>query len=180
MNEQRLAARLHKKDEKAFEEVIKKYRALVVTIIYNVSKGSLTKEDIEEVASDVFITLWNNADKIIDDKLKGYICCISKTRALNKLSTVKSNIVNIEDYDFEDNFSIIDHTETMDINNELKKIIESITDPDKEILIRYYFYYQSTSKIAEVMNINVETVKSKLRRTREKIKVKLIERGYEI
>ena len=60
------------------------------------------------------------------------------------------------------------------------EVVNSIDEPDKEILIRYYFYYQKTRKISEVMKLNVETVKTKLKRTREKIKKALIERGFEI
>ncbi len=179
MDTEELAVRLRKKDEKALKETIKKLTPLVSTIIYNVGKGQLTKEDIEEVCADVFITLWNNAEKIQSDKLKGYVCCIAKTRAINKLKVVISKaVVNIEDYEWEDDFSISEHTETMEVSNILRQMIDEINNPDREILIRYYYYYQNTSKIAEVMQMNPETVKSKLRRTREKLKDKLAERGF--
>ncbi len=174
-----LARRLRKRDEKALREVILRLTPLVATIIYNVSGGELTREDIEEVTSDVFITLWNNTDKIVPEKLKGYVCCIAKTRAINKLKTVKSkNIVDIDDYDPEDDFSISEHTEHQDLNRELRELIDTLPTIDREIMIRYYYYYQTTSRIAEVMKLNPETVKSKLRRTREKLKAKLLERGY--
>ena len=48
---QGLAERLRNKDEKALEEIIKIYSPLAAAIIYNISKGSLTKEDIEEICS---------------------------------------------------------------------------------------------------------------------------------
>ena len=183
MNEEKLVGRLKKKDEKALEETVRHYTPLVATIIYNVSNGTMSKEDIEEVTSDVFITLWNNTEKIIPDKLKGYICCIAKTRALNKLkATSRKDVISLDDYEFsediEDDFSITDETEQKDIGRELRDIIEKIDEPDKTILIRYYYYYQSTTKIAQIMNIKVETVKTKLKRTREKIRTMLSEGGY--
>lgn len=180
MNEQKMTARLRKKDEKALEEAIKAYSPLAATIIINLSKGSLSKEDVEEVIEDTFFTLWNNTDKIIDGRLKGYICCIAKTRAINKLSAVKGSLVNIEDYDFEDDFPIADETESKDIVRELNEMIETITEPDKEILMRYYFYYQFTSKIANALSMNIETVKYRLKRTRTKLKAMLSERGYSL
>ena len=70
MNEDKLTERLHKKDEKALEEIILRFTPLVSTIIYNVSKGSMAKEDIEEITSDVFITLWNHAKDVRPGKLK--------------------------------------------------------------------------------------------------------------
>ena len=97
MIDSELAVKLIGGDEKALEDVIMKYTALVSTIIYNVSKENMTREDIEEVTSDVFVTLWNNREKIQPEKLKGYICCIAKTRALNKLESIvkKNNIISI-------------------------------------------------------------------------------------
>lgn len=175
----KLVRKLQKRDEKAFEEIIDTYTHLVVAIINNVSKGGLTKEDVEETVADVFVTLWNNADKVQDGKLKAYISCIARTRAINKMAyCVSKTVFNIDDYDPEDNFSVEDLTEEKDINHELKEIIKEIKEPDKEILIRYYYYGQTVSKIADDMAINLETVKSKLKRTREKIKTSLLERGY--
>ncbi len=177
----KLVHKLRKHDEKAFEEIIDQYTHLVVAIINNVSKGGLSKEDIEETVADVFVTLWDNADKVQDGKLKGYIACIARTRALNKMTYCFSKTVfNIDDYDPEDNFSVENITEEKDINHELKEIIKEIKQPDKEILIRYYYYSQTVSAISKEMNIKLETVKSKLKRTREKIKTNLIERGYTV
>lgn len=179
MNDSKLAVRLKNKDQKAFEQVIEKYTPLVSTVIYNVSRGSLSKEDIEETVTDVFLTLWKNADHIIDDKLKGYICRIAKTRALNKISSVSAHqLLNIDDYDPEDDFSVSAEVESKQLADELREIISEMEMPDREIIVRYYYYSQNTAKIAEVLQLNINTVKSKLRRARDKIKSKLIERGY--
>lgn len=181
MLKDKLTQKLKKHDEKALEMVMDQYGKLVATIINNVSKGCLSKEDIEETVADVFITLWNNAENIQDGKLKGYICCIARTRGLNKVaSCARKKVLNIEEYDFEDDFSIADEAEKNDVGQELREIITEIGQPDQEIIIRYYYYSQTVSKISSVMGIKLETVKSKLKRTRAKIKSKLTERGYAI
>ncbi len=178
MDNHQITSGLKKKDQKAFEAVIDKYTPLVAGIIRNVSKGSLAREDIEETVADVFVALWNNTDNIIEDKLKGYICCIAKTKTLNKIESVKKHIVlNIDDYDPEDDFSISSELEKRELAKQLRDIISELNVTDKEIIIRYYYYSQNIVQIAGVMNMNSDTVKSKLRRTREKIKIKLIERG---
>lgn len=179
LNDDKLVAKLKNKDQRAFEEVIEKYTDFVSAIVYNTSKGSLSKEDMEETVTDIFVTLWKNTDHIIDDKLKGYICRIAKTRTLNKISSVTAHrLLNIDDYDPEDDFSISAEVEKKQLINELREIISEIAMPDREIIIRYYYYSQNTARIAEVMNLNPNTVKAKLRRSRDKIKTKLIERGY--
>ncbi len=177
----RLVEKLKKHDEKALAQIIEQQSRFVASVIYNTAKGSLAKQDIEEVAADVFVTLWNNAEKVQAGKLRGYLCSIAKTRTLNKIKSLKNTaVLNIEDYDPEDDFSIADETEKKDIHRELREVITEIPLPDREILIRYYYYNQTVSRIAAEMKMNLETVKSKLRRTREKIKAKLIERSYAI
>ena len=48
---------------------------------------------------------------------------------------------------------------------------------EREIMIRYYFYYESTEVIADGMGIRRNTVKSKLMRARKKLEIHLRERG---
>ena len=174
----RLVEKLKKHNEKALEQIIENETRFVATVIYNTATGSLTKEDIEEVTADVFVTLWNNAEKVQDGKLRGYLTVLAGTRTLNKIKSLRNKtVLNIEDYDPEDDFSITYETEKQDILRELKEVIMEIPFPDREILIRHYYYHQTVSQISAEMDIKTETVKSKLRRTREKIKTRLIERS---
>lgn len=179
MSDTELAERLKEKDQKAFEEVIDRFTPLAAGIIGNVSGGTLTKEDIEETTADVFVTLWNNTDKIIPGKLKGYICCIARTKALSKVASVRKHLMlNIDDYDPEDDFSVSTELEKKEAVRLLREIVSEIAMPEREIVIRYYYYCQSITQIAEIMQINPDTAKTKLRRTREKIRAKLAERGF--
>ena len=69
-------------------------------------------------------------------------------------------------------------SENKELKRDLQQEIRQIKEPDQEILIRYYYYYQSVSKIAAALEMNVETVKSKLQRTRAKLRTALQNRGY--
>ena len=51
-------------------------------------------------------------------------------------------------------------------------------EPDRTIFLRHYFYYQKTADIARAMEINVNTVQSKLRRGRESLYRELTKGGY--
>lgn len=175
----KLAKQLKNHNSDALAKIIQKFTPLVAAVVSNISKGSLTTQDIEEVTMDTFVTLWKNADKVREDSLKAYICCIAKTKTYDKLDTLKKAIIiDIDDTELDDGFSIADNAEQKDINNALNEIIDNIGEPEREMILRHYFYYQKLSKIAEVMNINPETVKVKLFRARAKIKKLLTERGY--
>ena len=175
-----LIKRLNKHDHTAFEEIVHKYLPLVSTVVYNIGESKLTKEDMEEVISDVFVTLWRNTDKIIEGKLKGYLCSIARTKTLDKLYYIKEPPLDIDDLQLEDDFYVEGIAEANETAEVLQQLISEIPEPDREILIRYYYYRQTTATIAERLEIKLPTVKSKLQRTREKLRRKLTERGYSV
>lgn len=85
-----LTQRLKRHDEAAFEEVMNKYLPLVSNIVYNIGRDRLSKEDMEETISDIFVILWNNTDKIIEGKLQGYLCRIARTKLWIGFQNIKS------------------------------------------------------------------------------------------
>ena len=177
---QKLAERLKKGDERALSEIIGEFTPFVATIIRNIAGGKLENEDIEEVITDVFVTLWRNAHKLDVDMLKPYIVCITKSRAKDRLRKQKSNVLSIEEIHVQAVENVFEECESDDLYKALEREVENIPEPDREILIRYYYYYQSVGKIAEVMKMSAGTVKSKLHRTRQKLKKALIEKGYSL
>ncbi len=174
-----LIQRLKKHDEAAFEEVMNKYLPLVSNIVYNIGRDRLSKEDMEETISDIFVILWNNTDKIMEGKLQGYLCRIARTKALDRLAAVKRvQTLDIEELEIQSDFSIDVTAEIDDIAEILHELIDELHEPDREIMLRYYYYQQTAPMIAGILGMNKETVKSKLRRTKEKLRMKLKERGY--
>ena len=57
--------------------------------------------------------------------------------------------------------------------------VENMTEPDREIFLRHYYYFQSVAEIALALDMNVNTVKTRLRRGRARLKEYLREVGYE-
>ena len=177
----KLIKRLKKHDEDALDIVMKQYMPLVTSLIYNIGRGSLTSEDIEEAAIDTFVTLWKNTEKIQDASLRGYICVIAKSKAFDKLDIVKrSHTVNSESIDDEDSFSIENELEQKEAQALLYEVINTLEEPDREIIIRYYYWYQRIASIADKTGLSVDNVKVRLHRARIKIRNILKERGYEI
>ena len=67
------------------EQLIKDYKTYIYTIAKNNSKGFLKNEDIEEIVSDTFLTIWHNKNKIEKNKmLKNYISAVTKNLVLKK------------------------------------------------------------------------------------------------
>ena len=143
-SDKKLAERMKKGNEKAFEEIIYRFTPLVSNIIRNISAGYLRNEDIEEVTTDVFVTLWKNSEKLDVNMLKPYIICIAKSRVKDRLRREnKFGIVDIDSVDIADDGDIFEKYENESLVSDLKEEISKLKEPDKEILIRYYYYYQN-------------------------------------
>lgn len=46
-------------------------------------------------------------------------------------------------------------------------------EPDREIFLRHYYYCQSVTDIAAALDMNANTVKTRLRRGRERLRAEL-------
>lgn len=179
MDHEQLVIRLKKNDESAFEETIKIFTPLVSTIVYNIAYGKLSTADMEEVTSDTFVALWYHRDQIEPDKLKGYLCCIAKNKTKDKIkSVVRHQVIDIDEMDFQDDLMVDVDYENREVTDMLRNALDAIGDPDREIIIRHYYYYQSSTEISEKMQMKSETVKSRIKRAREKLKSILMGKGY--
>jgi len=155
--------------ENALEQAIDKYTAYVCTIIRNTVGTALTHEDIEEVASDVFLALWDNADKT--DKLKAYIAAIARNKAKNKIRNV-AEILPLEESVLADNgYTPEDMTISEEGRRMVKSAVLAMEDTDREIFLRHYYGTQTVTDISRETGMNEATVKQRLVRGRKKLKL---------
>lgn len=156
--------------------------------VYIIIKNSgylFSNEDIEEIASDVFLTIWKNKEKLdINKEISPYIAGITKNLIRKKRRDVKSTSENTENIHELQNylFDKIDYTqneaeekEKIDIiTNELTKMKKE----DKNIFTYYYYESKSIKEIANILGITETKVKSRLSRIRKKLRKELEKRGY--
>ena len=171
MNEAKALALLKKGDEEALSWFIDKYSNYVGTIVNNILQGSMTHEDIEEVTSDVFVTLWQSAEKLYPLNLKGYLSRVARSLSMQKLRDKAAELPLDEDILILDDDSEFDRLAREDRDEMVRKAVYAMPQPDKEIFLRFYYYCQSVSVIADQMKMNPSTVKTKLRRGRERLRV---------
>jgi RNA polymerase sigma-70 factor (ECF subfamily) len=154
--------------EAALEQTIEKYTAYVCTIIRNAVGAALTHEDIEEVASDVFIALWDNADKV--GKLKAYIAAIARNKAKNKIREAAETLPLQESVFSDDGGTPEDRLVTNEKREMVKSAILEMEDTDCEIFLRHYYDLQTVSAISREIGINEAAVKQRLVRGRKKLR----------
>ncbi len=177
MTEAVLLSRLRKGDSRALDAIMAQYGPYVQTIAANITIPPLQPEDVEEVASDVFLSLWKHADDIEDGRLKAWLAAVTRNTAKNKLRSQHLALPLEDDYFL---LEVPDVEEEL-IERELQELtraaVASLPEPERSIFVRHYFLYQKAADIAETLGLKASTVRSKLLRGREKLKDYLTERG---
>ena len=91
VDESKLLMQLRKKQKNSINQAIEIYTPYLSTVLYNMVGNGLPKEDIEEIASDVFVMLWKNAEYIDLSKgtLRSYIAATARNFAFKRLNKKK-------------------------------------------------------------------------------------------
>jgi RNA polymerase sigma-70 factor (ECF subfamily) len=167
---------LHTKPEMGLKIMMDNYMALAYTIIFNKLSGIYSREDIEECVSDVFFEIFHHRDRINLEKgsVKALLAVVAKRKAIDMYRKNKNNnYVHIEDIP-EDLYSsrneVEDSFALKESNSILINAIKSLGEPDGEIIIRKYYFHQSSKDISKELGIKVNTIDKKVSRCMGKLK----------
>lgn len=169
-------------DELNIEKVINEYSGYIYIIVKNLAKETISKEDIEEIISDVFVTFWNNREKLDKTKpIKSYLAGITKNLIKLKYRKIQFDF-NIDDYENRliTNLSIEENFEIREGNNIVEKTLENMKKEDKDIFIMYYYNSKKIKEISKTLNISESKVKTKLHRIRKRLRKELEKNGYKL
>lgn len=165
MEEQRLLELIKSGNPESFIHVMETYNKLLWVIVGGVLNNIGTSEDVEECISDAYVSLWQNPKAFNPDKgsLKTFLAVIAKRRALDKYRQLtKHKIIELNEAICSSDDELLDYIYERDMYNELYEAIRSLSEPDKEILIRRYFFDEKPSGIAEKTSLPVKEVENRL------------------
>lgn len=172
MTEKKALRQLQSGSEEALGWFIHQYSPYVATVIHNIIGTYMDTADVEEVASDVFLALWENAATVTSPK--GYLGTVARNKAKNKLRERKLTLPLMDEILILDGLDLEQQMEEKELSATVKRAVLEMPQPDKEIFLRFYYYYQSLEDISAEMGMNLSSVKSKLRRGRLKLKDSLL------
>ena len=170
MNEQSALHSLKKGSQDALVWFIGQYSAYVGAIIQRIIGSRMSQEDVEEVASDVFLALWNQAGEIRSQNVKAYLGRVARNMALNKFREAGFTLPLEDDQILVDSTTPEESLLKKEAANIVTQEVKHMKQPEQEILLRYYYYFQPVEQIAQEMNMNPATVKTKLFRSRKSLK----------
>ena len=85
MTDAKALMQLQSGDQQVLEWFIDRYGNYVGTIVNSILQDCMSREDVEEVTADVFVTFWKSAENLLPLNLKGYLSRVARSLALRKL-----------------------------------------------------------------------------------------------
>jgi RNA polymerase sigma factor (sigma-70 family) len=167
---------LKRNSESAFAALMRKY----YSDLHRYGQHFTTDETVvADCIQDVFINVWQNRHKTGPiTYLRQYLLTALKRRILRVTSQAKRNATssgNVEqEYDFALEFSIEDVLVAQQLDEEraqrLRRILERLSARQKEVIYLVYYQQLDYQQVAEMMQINRQSVYNLLHEGLQKIK----------
>ena len=139
-------------------------------------RGVLTAEDQEEIASDVFVSLWRGAKSISRGQLRPWLGAVARNQTADAMRR-KRVYVPLEDDTLISLEPLWERMYESQRCEAIRSALLALSDEDREIFYRFYDLAQTAAQIAEAMQMNASTVRSRLMRGRETLRKELTEGG---
>ncbi|MCI7134750.1 MAG: sigma-70 family RNA polymerase sigma factor [Clostridiales bacterium] len=177
MDEQNLLSRLRHGDEQALAAAITQYSAYVVTVIHNRSRGLLSPEDEDELASSVFFTLWQSCRTVKSGHLRAWLGSVARNKTVDRLRKSRSEIPLDEDLAGTEGF-LLEEASKREQAQQLRAAVAQLSETDREIIFRFYDLCQPAVEIAAALGLTPAAVRMRLVRSREAIRNELCRGGF--
>ena len=160
-------------DAEALGWFIDRYTPYVATIVSNMLLPALPATDAEEAVADVFVALWKNASRIRPGGVRAYLGGIARNKARDALRAVRPEAPLEDDVLSLPGPGPDEELAERELLERTRAAVDSMREPDREIFLRHYYYCQCVADIALALDMNVNTVKTRLRRGRERLRAEL-------
>lgn len=175
MNEKELIIQLKKADPAALEEAIAVYSGYVMAVLIKILGQNAVQEDRDELLSDVFVALWKSRDLLREDgALKFWLAVVARNAAFQFLRKMRLTQPLEENRLTDEESDIFAATERRERIQSVRQAVGTLSEEDRDIFLRHYFWKQTVLRIAEETGIKESTIKSRLSRGRKKLKTYLI------
>ena len=176
MTEEKIIQRIKDRDTRGLELLMNRYIGYVSSVVWAVLHQAMTVQDAEEVVSDVFLAVWNQAEDLHPGKVKAWLGAVARNKAKNALRHAEQDLPLEEDVlELPDDGSFV-NLERQEQAEVVRQALDSLPEKDRQIFLRHYYYSQTVVDISREMKMPEATVKTRLRRGRMKLKEYLMGR----
>lgn len=177
MTEQNALTLLKNKDPRGLGWFIDRYTPYVSAVIWNLGQPRLSRQDAEELCSDVFLVLWQSAEKPRPGKVKAFLGSVARHKALSRLRRPGPELPLEEDILLLPDEGPEALAERRERQQAVRQAVEALDPTDRDIFVRYYYYGQKTPRIAKETGLKPDAVRQRLKRGRDRLRTQLTQGG---
>ena len=157
-------------DGQGMEELLTHYGPLMRYVIKPILRD---KHDVEDCLSETAMRIWENFDTYDENKgsFAAWVTAITRNTALNMIRRKNRH----PESEIEDEMESTEPTPEEIVlreerQRELKQALDMLSQKERNLFYRKYYYLQSTEKIAAEMDMTVRSVEGKLYRIKKKLR----------
>lgn len=169
MTDEKLMKAIAAREEGAMNRLMDKYSRLLWSVAAAVLRPMGSDEDLEECVADVFVFLWLNPEKFDPSRgtLKSYLSMVARSRALNRCRQLaRQPSIPLDALPLAQELEIAPELPDTERADALRAAVDALSEPDREILVRRYYYDQKPREIAAALDLPVKQIENRLYRTK--------------
>lgn len=173
MRDEILIAEIKRRNETAMGQIIDKYAKLLWSVAGAVLHRVGTAQDVEECVADVFIHLWENPHKFDSERgpLKSWLAMVARSKAIDRCRELAGiSTVSWDETALIGSLGVMDDVMKAESRRLLIAAVNGLGEPDREILVRRYYYEQKPREIALALNMSVKQVDNRLYQTKRRLR----------
>lgn len=172
------------RNEQAIRETDQKYGRLCFRVAENLLWN---REDAEECVNDTYLAAWNRIPPVRPNNFTAFLCKITRNLSLKKLeaSNAKKRSADVMISLSEIETAVPDNSFAPGLGDEkvgelISAFLRSEKELDRNVFLRKYWFCDPISDIAERYSLRGSNVKSRLFRTRNRLRAYLKKEGFEL
>ncbi len=168
------------RDERAITETDRRFGRACLRVAMSILQSA---PDAEECVSDAYLKTWNSIPPARPRSLGAYVCRIVRNLSLNRLRELtapkRSRDLTVSFEELEACIPVREELEG-ELSAILSDFLRALPDRERRLFLGRYWYTVPVKELAREWSMTPNAVTLSLRRTREKLRTYLTERGYTV
>ena len=178
MEDAKLLRLLRKDPNAGMEQLMNQYAGLVYAVVKgNLAGSCCISSDIEDCVADVFSQFYIGLSGYDPKRsgIKSYLCVIARNLAINvaKKRSREEGAVSLDNdavRQIADDVWIDRELTEEALRREVLSAVKALGEPDSGIIIRKYYFAESSKEIADALNLTVSNVDTRTHRALNKLR----------